>query len=69
MKIFTICPKSFASNTYLLVSGSSAMVVDPSVSTDAIEKELNTHGATLIGVLLTHGHFDHIISIDTIRER
>lgn len=69
MKIFTICPKSFASNTYLLVSGSSAMVVDPSVSTDAIEKELNTHGATLIGVLLTHGHFDHIISIDTIRDR
>lgn len=69
MKILTICPKSFASNTYLLVSGTSAMVVDPSVSIDAIEKELKNHNAVLIGALLTHGHFDHIISVDTLRER
>ena len=41
MKIFTICPKSFASNTYLIVSGGSAMVIDPSVSIDAIEKLLS----------------------------
>ena len=69
MKILTICPKSFASNTYLLVSGNSAIVVDPSVSINAIEKELNNQNASLVGVLLTHGHFDHIVSIDTIRER
>ena len=69
MKILTICPKSFASNTYLLVSGNSAIVVDPSVSVNAIEKELQNQNASLIGVILTHGHFDHIISIDTIRER
>ena len=69
MKIFTVCPKSFASNTYLLVSGSSAIVIDPSVSIDAIEKRLAEQNATLIGALLTHGHFDHIVSIDTLRER
>ena len=69
MKIFIICPKSFASNTYLLVSGSNAMVVDPSVSVDAIEQKLEEQNATLVGILLTHGHFDHIVSIDTLRER
>ena len=69
MKIFTICPKSFASNTYLLVSGNSAMVVDPSVSVDAIEKELTLQNANLVGILLTHGHFDHTVSIDTLRAR
>ena len=69
MKILTICPKSFASNTYLLVSDNSAMVIDPSVSLNAIDKELQNQNASLVGVLLTHGHFDHIISIDTIRER
>ena len=69
MKILTICPKSFASNTYLLVSGSSAMVVDPSVSIDAIDKALKDNNASLVGALLTHGHFDHIISVDTLRER
>ena len=69
MKIFTICPKSFASNTYLIVSGGSAMVIDPSVSIDAIEKLLSEQNATLVGALLTHGHFDHIVSIDTLRAR
>ena len=69
MKILTICPKSFASNTYLLVSGSSAMVIDPSVSIDAIDKALKDNNASLVGALLTHGHFDHIISVDTLRER
>ena len=69
MKILTICSKSFASNTYLIVSDNSAMVIDPSVSLNAIDKELQNQNASLVGVLLTHGHFDHIISIDTIRER
>ena len=69
MTISTICPKSFASNTYLLVSNGAAMIIDPSVSIDAIDNALKTHGAKLIGGLLTHGHFDHIISIDTLRER
>ena len=68
MRIFSICPKSFASNTYLLVSGTSAMVVDPSVSIDAIEKELKNNNASLVGIVLTHGHFDHTISIDVLRE-
>ena len=45
------------------------MVIDPSVSIDAIEQELKAHNAVLVGALLTHGHFDHIISIDTLRER
>lgn len=69
MKIIPICPKSFASNTYLLVSKNEAFIVDPSVSVDAINKVLNEYCATLSGILLTHGHFDHIVSIDTLRER
>lgn len=69
MRIFTICPHSFASNTYLLVSNGYAMVIDPSVSIDAVAKCLDEQKATLVGALLTHGHFDHIVSIDKLRER
>lgn len=69
MKILSVCPYSFAANTYLLIADGEAMVVDPSVSLSAIENLLDTHGATLTGILLTHGHFDHTISVDTIRSK
>ena len=69
MQIFSICPKSFASNTYLLVSKKSALIIDPSVSVNAIAEKLKAENVELKGILLTHGHFDHIISIDTLREQ
>ena len=66
MKIIPICPSSFASNTYLIVSSSHALAVDPSVSVAAIDRALEAEGATLEGILLTHGHFDHMISVESL---
>ncbi len=67
MKIASVCPDSYAANTYLLLSGKDAFVVDPAVSVAAVERALNKSGATLRGILLTHGHFDHTVSVDTLR--
>ena len=69
MKIISVCPDSFAANTYLLVADRKAMVVDPSVSVSAIERVLVAENAELCGILLTHGHFDHTISVDTLRDK
>ena len=68
MKIIPICPESFAANTYLLVSGYEAFIVDPSVSVSAIQRALDKENASLKGILLTHGHFDHTMSVDTLRK-
>lgn len=67
MRIVCIAPASFASNCYLAVSGGEALVVDPSVSVSAILGELSAQGAACRGILLTHGHFDHMLSLDELR--
>ncbi len=67
MEITTVCPYSFGANTYLIFSGNHALAVDPAVSVDKITNAVAERGAVLEGILLTHGHFDHTISLDTLR--
>lgn len=69
MKRLTITPKTFGSNCYLLISGKDALIVDPSVSADTISDALAKEGVAPVGILLTHGHFDHITSIDKLRTK
>ncbi len=69
MKILNICEGSWAANCYLLVSDKDALVIDPTASVKAICEALDNEGATLRGILLTHGHFDHILSLDTLRDK
>ena len=68
MRIVTVKPEAFGSNTYLLVSGDEALVIDPSISVSAITAAADREKVRLTGILLTHGHFDHIISLDTLRD-
>lgn len=71
MDIFTLYPRSFGSNCYVLISegdcGKSAAVIDPSVDCNSIMSLLSSKNARLERIILTHGHFDHILSLDTLR--
>lgn len=69
MQILNLYPGSWGSNCYLLLDGAHAAVVDPSANADRILDAVRDAGATLEHILLTHGHFDHIVSIDALRER
>lgn len=68
MKIVTVCGQSFGANTYLLISAGQAFVIDPSVSVESIANAAADEGASIAGVLLTHGHFDHVLSLDRLCE-
>jgi glyoxylase-like metal-dependent hydrolase (beta-lactamase superfamily II) len=67
MEIRSVCPYSFGANTYIVASGCDAFVIDPAVSVHAIVSAAAEFGAQLRGIILTHGHFDHTVSIDSIR--
>ena len=67
MKIVPVAIESFGANTYLIVHQNQALIVDPAVTAGAILEALRKEDATPIGILLTHGHFDHILSMDPLR--
>lgn len=52
-------------NCYVLATGEGAecVVVDPGQdAVDAVRGQVDKHGLTPVGILLTHGHFDHVFS-------
>ena len=67
MKLRTLFPGSWGSNCYLVEDGREAWIIDPSASASAILRAIREDGCTPAGILLTHGHFDHIMSVDTLR--
>lgn len=68
MKLVNLYPGSYGSNCYLIEDGGQALIVDPSAAAFSILRRLREDGCTPVGILLTHGHFDHIMSIDTLRQ-
>ncbi len=67
MKIQTFEAGPLGANNYLLTDGNEAVLVDCSEVKPEIIKELE--GKTLKYVLLTHGHFDHILGVNGMKEK
>lgn len=65
MDIIKLNGLSYASNTYVLISGADAAVVDPSADIGDIRNAIGE--AKLRYILLTHCHFDHILKLDSLR--
>ena len=50
-------------NCYVLSDGEIAVIVDPGGGYGKISAYLNENGLNPVAVLLTHGHFDHILDV------
>ena len=68
MKIRNLFPGSWGSNCYLVEDNGEALIIDPSAAASAILRAVREEGCTPVGILLTHGHFDHMMSVDTLRQ-
>lgn len=68
MRVVSLESAGYASNSYLILQDTAKefAVVDPSIDPGAAESYLRD-GWKLKYVLLTHGHFDHILFVDEWR--
>lgn len=63
MEIITLTLGALATNCYIAVAKSkSAVVIDPADDADAIRRRLESDKLTPKAILLTHGHYDHIMA-------
>lgn len=60
---------AYEANCVVLWSGGDALVVDPGQDAVDILAFLSERGLSLKGILLTHGHFDHVNGIPGILEQ
>lgn len=74
MTVHNLYSGSWLSNCYAILSRDAggdthAAIIDPSTPVDSICDFLDSQDAKLDMIILTHGHFDHIMSLDALRER
>ena len=64
MEINTIKVGYLECNCYLLIKNNKVLVIDPGDEAEKIIKEIRNR--KVVGVIITHHHFDHIGALNTI---
>ena len=66
MQIEKLVLEPLDNNCYILVNNGYALVVDPSSEVEKIEDVLKGQNALLVGILVTHYHYDHVGALDSL---
>jgi glyoxylase-like metal-dependent hydrolase (beta-lactamase superfamily II) len=68
MKIQTFVLGSMGTNCYLIENEQTkeCILVDPATDSQQIYSYLDTENRKLVAILLTHGHFDHVMGVKDI---
>lgn len=68
MTITTITNDVANENTYLVENDTRVLVIDPGSDTKGILKKIKKLEKPVQAILLTHTHYDHIMSLEAVRE-
>lgn len=68
-KLQTLVLGMIQTNCYVISNQETkqALVIDPADEADKINTYLQTNGLTCEAILLTHGHFDHILAVEELK--
>lgn len=60
-----------ATNCYFIVNSetSECIIVDPGDDEGILESRVKERGYKVVSILITHGHFDHILAANALRDR
>lgn len=67
MEIRTLKLGLYQTNTYILIKNDKAIIIDPGSKVERIQA-LIKESEQVVGICLTHGHFDHIGAVDDLVE-
>lgn len=70
MKVYSDVLGSVNTNCYYIVNEDSkeCIIIDPAGEFERIKARIEKLGVIPVAVMLTHGHFDHILATDKLRE-
>ncbi|GFH41845.1 hypothetical protein Hs30E_03960 [Lactococcus hodotermopsidis] len=54
-------------NTYFLTNDTATLIIDPGNDSDKILEVIRTTAKPVAAILLTHTHYDHIMSVEAVR--
>jgi hydroxyacylglutathione hydrolase len=66
MQVKQIKNEIFNSNTYIIISKTNCLIVDPCNPTNSLTEYINKSNLKPLAVLLTHEHADHCSGVDNI---
>ncbi len=69
MIVKTMVLGDLKSNTYVLTDEDTkeSVIIDPATDPLKIQKLISEYGLSIKAIFVTHGHFDHIGSVDTLQ--
>ena len=68
MKILKYSLGQLQANCYFLIEDNNCLIIDPGDEADFVLSKLQQANLHLVGVLATHGHFDHVMVVGEIQK-
>lgn len=67
MRIYPYSVGELQANCYLIQEDKNALLIDPGDAASFLLEEVQRQNLTLVGILATHGHFDHVMAVGELQ--